>query len=136
MPTLPNDSSSSPDNADLVVRCSRVLTPEGERRASIHIREGIVTRVSAFEDIPKGWPVYEAGDFAVMPGIVDTHVHINEPGRTALEGFSTAARAAAAGGVNTLIKSPLKTIPATTTVAAYREKLAATTGKLWVDVGF
>jgi allantoinase len=136
MPTLPNDSSSSPDNADLVVRCSRVLTPEGERRASIHIREGIIARVSAFEDIPKGWPVYEAGDSAVMPGIVDTHVHINEPGRTDWEGFSSATRAAAAGGVTTLIEMPLNSIPATTTAAAYREKLAATTGKLWVDVGF
>ena len=136
MPTLPNNSSSSPDRADLVVRSRRVLTPEGERRASIHIREGIIARVSAFEDIPKGWPVYEAGDFAVMPGFVDTHVHINKPGRTDWEGFSTATRAAAAGGVTTLIEMPLNSIPATTTVAAYREKLAATTGKLWVDVGF
>jgi allantoinase len=136
MSTLTNSSSNSPDNADLVVRSSRVLTPEGERRASIHIREGIIARVSAFEDIPKGWPVYEAGDSAVMPGIVDTHVHINEPGRTDWEGFFSATRAAAAGGVTTLIEMPLNSIPATTTVAAYREKVAATAGKLWVDVGF
>jgi allantoinase len=71
-----------------------------------------------------------------MPGIVDTHVHINEPGRTEWEGFSTATRAAAAGGITTLIEMPLNSIPATTTAAAFREKLAAAAGKLWVDVGF
>src|SRR6266403_566515 len=136
MPTLPNISPSSPDDAGLVVRGHRVLTPEGERPASIHIREGIVTKVAAFDDIPNGWPVYEAGDSAVMPGIVDTHVHINEPGRTDWEGFSSATRSAAAGGVTTLIEMPLNSIPATTTAAAYREKLAATPEKLWVDVGF
>ena len=71
-----------------------------------------------------------------MPGIVDTHVHINEPGRTEWEGFSTATRAAAAGGITTLIEMPLNSIPATTTAAGFREKLAAAAGKLWVDVGF
>jgi allantoinase len=71
-----------------------------------------------------------------MPGIVDTHVHINEPGRTEWEGFSTATRGAAAGGVTTLIEMPLNSIPATTTAAGFREKLAATAGKLWMDVGF
>jgi len=136
MPTLLNNSSSFPNDADLVVRCSRVLTPEGERRASIHIREGIITKVSAFDDVPHGWPIYDASESAVMPGIIDTHVHINEPGRTDWEGFASATRAAAAGGVTTLIEMPLNSIPATTTAAAYREKLAATTGKLWVDVGF
>ena len=80
--------------------------------------------------------VHEAGESVVMPGLVDTHVHINEPGRTEWEGFSTATRAAAAGGVTTLIEMPLNSIPATTTAAAYREKIAAAAGKLWVDVGF
>ena len=80
--------------------------------------------------------MHEAGDFVVMPGLVDTHVHINEPGRTEWEGFSTATQAAAAGGVTTLIEMPLNSIPATTTAAAYREKIAAAAGKLWVDVGF
>jgi allantoinase len=71
-----------------------------------------------------------------MPGIIDTHVHINEPGRTDWEGFYTATQSAAAGGVTTLIEMPLNSIPATTTLAAYRQKLTAAAGQLWVDVGF
>ena len=71
-----------------------------------------------------------------MPGIVDTHVHINEPGRADWEGFTSATHAAAAGGVTTLIEMPLNSIPATTTASAFREKLAAAAGKLWVDTGF
>jgi allantoinase len=121
---------------DLIVRGKRVITPEGERAAAVHIRGGVIVAISAFDEIPKGVPVHEAGDSIVMPGIVDTHVHINEPGRTEWEGFSTATRAAAAGGVTTLIEMPLNSIPATTTAAAFREKLAAAAGKLSVDTGF
>jgi allantoinase len=83
-----------------------------------------------------GAVVHDAHDSIVMPGIVDTHVHINEPGRTEWEGFSTATRAAAVGGITTLIEMPLNSIPATKTAAGFREKLAAAAGKLWVDVGF
>jgi allantoinase len=121
---------------DLVVRGKRVVTPDGERAASIHVRGGRIEAISAFGDTPSGAQVHDAGDLVVMPGLVDTHVHINEPGRTEWEGFSTATRAAAAGGVTTLIDMPLNCIPATTTPSAYREKLAAAAGKLWVDVGF
>jgi hypothetical protein len=78
----------------------------------------------------------DAGDLVVMPGLVDTHVHVNEPGRTDWEGFETATRAAAAGGVTTLLDMPLNSIPATTTVAALHEKARAARGKTWVDVGF
>ena len=74
--------------------------------------------------------MHDAGESVVMPGLVDTHVHINEPGRTEWEGFSTATQAAAAGGVTTLIEMPLNSIPATTTAAAYREKIAAAAGNL------
>ena len=136
MPTLPNESSGSPDDAYLVVRGSRVITPGGERRASIHIRQGLIANISAFDDIPAGWSVYEAGESVVMPGLVDTHVHINEPGRTEWEGFSSATQAAAAGGVTTLIEMPLNSIPATTTAVAYRQKVDAAADKLRVDVGF
>lgn len=121
---------------DLIVRGRRVILPTGEQPAAIHIREGRITEVSAFDDFPPRSPVHDAGDSVVMPGVVDTHVHINEPGRTDWEGFSTATRAAAAGGITSLIDMPLNSIPATTTLSAYREKLAASAGKLWVDVGF
>jgi allantoinase len=128
-------SRSSPAAADLIVRGKRVITPEGERAAAIQVRGGVIAAVSAYGDI-SGSTVHEAGDLVVMPGLVDTHVHVNEPGRTEWEGFSTATRAAAAGGVTTLIEMPLNSIPATTTAAALREKLAAAAGKLWVDAGF
>jgi len=122
--------------SDLIVRGKRVIAPEAERAAAIHIRGGVISALTPFDEIPAGVPVHEAGDALVMPGIVDTHVHINEPGRTDWEGFSSATRAAAAGGVTTLIEMPLNSIPATTTAAAYREKLAAAAGKLSVDTGF
>ena len=121
---------------DLIVRGRRVLTPQGEQPAAIHIRRGVIDKVTHFEDVPAGARIYETGDRVVMPGLVDTHVHINEPGRTEWEGFSTATRAAAAGGVTTLIEMPLNSIPATTSVKAFRAKVDAAKDKLWVDTGF
>src|SRR5215469_12272821 len=134
----PHNSNSHAVNEtpDLIVRGRRVLIPQGEHRAAIHIHRGIIAKVTEFDDITAGAPIHETGDHVVMPGLVDTHVHINEPGRTEWEGFLTATRAAAAGGITTLIEMPLNSIPATTTVAAFQEKLNATTGKLWADTGF
>lgn len=80
--------------------------------------------------------VVDYGDLAILPGIVDTHVHLNEPGRTEWEGFATATRAAAIGGVTTLVDMPLNSIPATTSRGAFAAKRAAATGKCTVDVGF
>src|SRR6266481_789138 len=136
MPISPQEDSSTRSAPDLVVRGRRVVTPEGERPAAIHIRGGVITAVSDFDDIPAGCAVHEAGESVVMPGLVDTHVHINEPGRTEWEGFATATRAAAAGGVTTLVDMPLNSIPATTSVDGYAAKVAAATGKCWVDAGF
>jgi allantoinase len=136
MHNISNSPMNLPANVELVVRGKRVMTPESERAAAIHIRGGAIAAVSEFGDVPSGVAVHEAGELVVMPGIVDTHVHINEPGRTEWEGFSTATRAAAAGGVTTIVEMPLNSIPATTTAAAFREKLAAAAGKLWVDTGF
>src|SRR5258707_1939768 len=136
MPTSSKAQNNIPDAPDLVVRGRRVVTPDGEKPAAIHIRGGVITAVSAFDDIPAGCAVHEAGESAVMPGLVDTHVHINEPGRTEWEGFVTATRAAAAGGVTTLIEMPLNSIPATTTAAGFREKIMSAAGQLCVDVGF
>ena len=121
---------------DLVIHGRRVVTSDGEREASVHVADGTIERVGAFEDVPGGSDVVEAGDLVVLPGLVDTHVHVNEPGRTEWEGFETATRAAAAGGVTTIVDMPLNSIPATTTVDALEEKRVAAEGKVSVDVGF
>src|SRR3989475_9323352 len=123
-------------SADLVIRSQKVVTPEDLAPASIHIQDGRITAIAGFDDYPPDAPVFDAGNSVVMPGLVDTHVHINEPGRTEWEGFETATRAAAAGGVTTLIDMPLNSIPATTTVAALGAKRNAARGKCWVNVGF
>ena len=93
---MPNFSNSpeSPVMEQYCVRGRRVFTPEGQISASIHIRNGVITKIGAFEDVPNGDAVYDAGNSAVIPGLVDTHVHINEPGRTDWEGFWTATQAA------------------------------------------
>jgi allantoinase len=122
--------------ADVVIRGRRVLTPEGVHAAAIHVAQGRIARVSAFNDVPRSANVVEAGDALVFPGLVDTHVHVNEPGRTEWEGFATATRAAAAGGVTTLLDMPLNSIPPTTTVAALKVKRAAAHDRCAVDTGF
>ncbi|MGH9683369.1 MAG: allantoinase AllB [Candidatus Acidiferrales bacterium] len=136
MPNPPSPPINPATAPDLIVRGKRVIAPEGERPAAIHVRGGTITVVTEFGEVPSGCPIHEAGESIVMPGLVDTHVHINEPGRVEWEGFSTATHAAAAGGVTTLIDMPLNSIPATTTAAALREKIAAAAGKLWADTGF
>ena len=122
--------------ADLVVRGRRVATAAGVRAASIHISGGRIAAVAAWEDVPSDVEVADAGDFLVMPGLVDTHVHVNEPGRTNWEGFETATRAAAAGGITTLLDMPLNSIPATTTAAALDAKRSAARGKTLVNVEY
>jgi allantoinase len=122
---------------DLVIRGRQVVLPGSIAPASIHISGGKITFIKPFEDVPADSDVTEVSDESiVMPGLVDSHVHINEPGRTEWEGFDTATRAAAAGGVTTLIDMPLNSIPPTTTVAGFDEKLAAANGRCFVDVGF
>lgn len=123
---------------ELVVRGRRVVTPDGIAPASIHIEAGTIKAVRAWDDVGGASIVeaIEAGTAVVMPGLVDTHVHINEPGRTDWEGFETATRAAAAGGITTLVDMPLNSIPATTTREALRAKMAAAQGRCRVDVGF
>lgn len=118
------------------IRSKRVVTPEGIKAATVHIRNGAITAVAGYNDLPSGGHVYDAGESVVMPGLVDTHVHINEPGRADWEGFETATRSAAAGGVTTLIDMPLNNIPATTSAAALEIKRAAARKKCWVNVGF
>jgi dihydroorotase-like cyclic amidohydrolase len=69
------------------IRSQRVVTPEGVRPATVHLRHGVITAIAGYDDLPSGKNVYDAGESVVMPGLVDTHVHINEPGRTNWEGF-------------------------------------------------
>jgi len=122
---------------ELVIRGRRVVTESSVHPASLHITRGYISSVSIFEDVPSGCELIEAHeDSLVMPGLVDTHVHINEPGRTDWEGFKTATRAAAVGGVTTIIDMPLNSIPATTALDGLKAKVEATRGKLQVDVGF
>ncbi|HET6930979.1 MAG TPA: allantoinase AllB, partial [Candidatus Acidoferrum sp.] len=136
MPADRDISKVSAGETDLIVRGKRVLTPEGERPATIHISGGVIQKVSVFDDVSSTGSIHEARDSVVMAGLVDTHVHINEPGRTEWEGFATSTRAAAAGGITTLIEMPLNSIPATTSVSAFQEKVASTVGRLSVDTGF
>ena len=120
-----------------VVRSKNVVFPDGVRPASIHIHNGRITRVSTHED--EGNPsadVQDVHELFVMPGLVDTHVHINDPGRADWEGYETATAAAAAGGVTTLLDMPLNSVPATTNPRALERKRRAAEGKLRVDVGF
>ena len=120
----------------LIVRGTRVVAPDGVRAAAIHIAYGRIARLSRFDEVPEGAELVEAGDAVVFPGLVDTHVHVNEPGRTDWEGFESATRAAAAGGVTTLLDMPLNSIPPTTRVAALEIKRAAAFDRCAVDTGF
>ena len=121
---------------DFVIRGRRVVTREGCGAASVRVSGGKIQGVGAFEDVPAGVELVEAGESVLMPGLVDSHVHVNEPGRTEWEGFATATRAAAAGGVTCVVDMPLNSIPPTTTRGNFAEKLAAAEGKCRVDVGF
>ncbi|HEX3646275.1 MAG TPA: amidohydrolase family protein, partial [Vicinamibacterales bacterium] len=114
-----------------------MVLPEGERAATLHIRDGVIEQILEFSaEDPTGARIFNVPDLAVSPGIVDTHVHVNEPGRSDWEGFDTATRAAAAGGVTTLIDMPLNSVPATTTVGALYVKVEAARAQCHVDVGF
>ena len=124
-------------NADaFVIRARRVLTDAGLREASVHVAHGRIVKMAAWDDVPEDATLIDAGLSVVMPGVIDTHVHVNEPGRTGWEGFETATRAAAAGGVTTILDMPLNSIPATTTVDALHAKREAARGKTDVNVEY
>jgi allantoinase len=121
---------------DCVVRSRRVLTPRGTRPGAIHIRNGRINGVADFDDVPPGCPIDDAGDAVVLPGLVDSHVHVNAAGRTVSEAFDTVTRAAAAGGVTTVIDMPFHGSPPTTMVAAFESRRSGAAGHCFVDVGF
>lgn len=119
-----------------VLRSRRIVTPFGVVNGCLVFEDGkIVEIVDSAEGVPDH-VTQDVGDWVVMPGLVDSHVHINDPGRTDWEGFSAATKAAAAGGVTTLVDMPLNSSPVTTTVDALDQKLQATTDQLYVDCGF
>ena len=129
--------SRDPGRLDLLFRAHRVITPEGERPAAVGVQDGRIVAVEPLDVALEADRIVALGeDEVLLPGLVDTHVHINEPGRTAWEGFATATRAAAAGGVTTVIDMPLNSIPPTTDITALDVKRAAADGKVHVDVGF
>ncbi|MEO6549714.1 MAG: amidohydrolase family protein, partial [Ferruginibacter sp.] len=120
----------------LVIHSNRTVLPAGTKNAFVTIHEGIITAISESMPPATGYKFIDAGDNLLMPGVIDPHVHINEPGRTDWEGFDTATRAAIAGGVTTVIDMPLNSSPVTTTVEAFEEKLAAAKGKANCNIGF
>ncbi len=121
-----------------MLRARRAVVGEAEVAATVVVAGGRVVGVDKYDaPVPAGAEtVVLADDEVLLPGLVDTHVHVNEPGRTAWEGFASATRAAAAGGVTTVVDMPLNSIPPTTSVAALDEKRAAARGRSYVDVAF
>ncbi len=119
-----------------VFRSKRVVTPDGEKVATVHVDDGVISHVGHWAEVPRGATLIDVDDLAILPGVVDTHVHVNEPGRTEWEGFATATRAAAAGGITTLVDMPLNAVPPTTTREALAAKRDAARGQCAIDVGF
>ena len=131
------------------IRSNRVVLPTGVQPAVIYVEDGRIREIDVRPSLseprspnlePRAsdldlW-TSDLGDLVIMPGLVDAHVHVNEPGRTEWEGFATATAAAAAGGITTIVDMPLNSIPATTTVRALEEKRLAAQGRVTVDVGF
>jgi allantoinase len=112
---------------------SRVVTPEGVRPAAVIVDQGRIQDVRDPGAVPRTTELHQFGDRVLLPGLVDSHVHVNEPGRTEWEGFATATRAAAAGGYTTVVDMPLNCLPETTTVAALEAKREAAAGQCHVD---
>ena len=133
-------SGPTPDTRtdyDLVIKGERIMTTAGEVPREVGIRDGRIVAIEPLGNGLIGTEVIElAADEVLLPGLVDTHVHVNEPGRTQWEGFASATRAAAAGGVTTIIDMPLNSIPPTTTVAALELKREVARDQAFVDVGF
>lgn len=114
-------------------RSTRVLTREGLRPATLVVEQERIAEVRAWDGVPAGASLHDFRESVLLPGLVDSHVHMNEPGRTEWEGFQTATRAAASGGVTTLVDMPLNCVPETVDLPALNTKRAAARGEAWVD---
>lgn len=146
-PTPTPEPESVPDSAagtadasqqfDLVFRGKNIMTTAGVAAREIGVLDGVITAIEPLGNNLSGRRVIELDDDeTLLPGLVDTHVHVNEPGRTEWEGFASATRAAAAGGVTTIIDMPLNSIPATVNVDALQQKRAVAADQAFIDVGF
>jgi allantoinase len=111
----------------------RVVTSAGVVPSAVLVRNGKIESIVCGDEVPAGAGIHDFLDAAILPGLVDSHVHINDPGRSDWEGFETATRAAAAGGYTTLVDMPLNCLPATTSVAALAAKRKAACQRCWVD---
>jgi allantoinase len=128
---------TSPDRLDVLVRARHAVVEGRWASVEVGLKDGVIVDLAPYGARADAERVVDlADDEVLLPGLVDTHVHVNEPGRTEWEGFATATRAAAAGGVTTIVDMPLNSIPPTTTVAALDEKRSAARGQAYVDVGF
>lgn len=123
-------------NSEFVLYSRRVATAGGVVPAAVHVRGGRIASVAPGPPSRPGAAVLDLGELAVLPGLLDAHVHVNEPGRTEWEGFATATAAAASGGVTTFFDMPLNSIPPTTTAEAFGRKLESAAGRCRVHVGF
>ena len=122
---------------DLVIRARRVVSTAGEVPRAIGVKDGRIATIEPYDAaLDAADHVELADDEVLLPGVVDSHVHVNDPGRTDWEGFTSATRAAAAGGVTTLIDMPLNSIPPTCDVPALEVKRKTATTQAYVDVGF
>ncbi len=122
--------------ATLALRCSRTVIDGQLRPATVLVSQGKIASIVGMDERVDAQRIETIDSALLLPGLVDTHVHINEPGRTEWEGFNTATQAAAAGGITTVVDMPLNCTPVTTTADALRQKMASLQGKLWVDCGF
>lgn len=126
-----------PADFDLVIRARAAIVDDRQVAACVGVRAGRIVAITPYDEDVVAERVIELGDDVVLlPGLVDSHVHVNEPGRTEWEGFATATRAAAAGGITTIIDMPLNSVPPTVDVEALSAKRAAAQGQCYVDVGF
>ncbi len=123
--------------ATRIFRSERVVLPDGVRPAAVQVSGGRIVAIGGPADFAQSRAEsIDCGSDVLMPGVIDTHVHVNEPGRTDWEGYRTATRAAAAGGVTTIVDMPLNSIPATTSLKALEQKRAAAAGQCAIDTGF